>query len=86
MYTYERSVETLLSTGAWILILIIAAILVAVGGFFIARKYMVNYFEENPPISDDMIRSMMMSMGQKPSEKRVRQIAQSMKKSNKKSK
>ncbi|ALZ87968.1 YneF family protein [Aerococcus urinaeequi] len=76
----------MLSTGAWILIVIIAAILGAVGGFFIARKYMVNYFEENPPISDDMIRSMMMSMGQKPSEKRVRQITQSMKKSNKKSK
>lgn len=76
----------MLSTGAWILIVIIAAILGALGGFFIARKYMVNYFEENPPISDDMIRSMMMSMGQKPSEKRVRQIAQSMKKSNKKSK
>ncbi|MEY8370483.1 YneF family protein [Aerococcaceae bacterium 50-4] len=76
----------MLSTGAWILIVIIAAILGAVGGFFIARKYMVNYFEENPPISDDMIRSMMMSMGQKPSEKRVRQITQSMRKSNKKSK
>ena len=76
----------MLSTGAWILIVISAAILGAVGGFFIARKYMVNYFEENPPISDDMIRSMMMSMGQKPSEKRVRQITQSMKKSNKKSK
>ena len=76
----------MLSTGAWILIVIIAAILGAVGGFFIARKYMLNYFEENPPISDDMIRSMMMSMGQKPSEKRVRQITQSMKKSNKKSK
>ena len=76
----------MLSTGAQILIVIIAAILGAVGGFFIARKYMVNYFEENPPISDDMIRSMMMSMGQKPSEKRVRQITQSMKKSNKKSK
>lgn len=76
----------MLSTGAWILIVIIAAILGAVGGFFIARKYMVNYFEENPPISDDMIRSMMMSMGQKPSEKRVRQITQSMKKSNKKTK
>ena len=76
----------MLSTGAWILIVIIAAILGAVGGFFIARKYMVNYFEENPPISDDMIRSMMMSMGQKPSEKRVRQITQSMKNSNKKSK
>ena len=76
----------MLSTGAWILIVIIVAILGAVGGFFIARKYMVNYFEENPPISDDMIRSMMMSMGQKPSEKRVRQITQSMKKSNKKSK
>ncbi|EPE61585.1 hypothetical protein L479_02011 [Exiguobacterium sp. S17] len=34
-------------------------------GFFIARKYMMNYLEQNPPINEDMIRTLMMQMGQK---------------------
>ena len=38
-----------------------------------------NYFSENPPFDEDMIRSMMTQMGQKPSEQRVRQIYASMK-------
>ncbi|MBF0780026.1 MULTISPECIES: YneF family protein [unclassified Granulicatella] len=48
-------------------------------GFFLARKYIMKYFEENPPIDDTMIRTMMAQMGQKPSEKKVQQIVQSMK-------
>ena len=40
---------------------------------------MMNYFVENPPFDEDMIRSMMTQMGQKPSEQKVRQIAASMK-------
>lgn len=69
-----------MSTTAWVIIIIVALILGFVGGFFVARKYMMNYFEENPPISEDMIRSMMTQMGQKPSEKRVKQIVASMSK------
>ena len=67
-----------MSTGAWILIVILAAIAGAIGGFFIARRTMMNYFAENPPFDEDMIRSMMTQMGQKPSEQKVRQIAASM--------
>ena len=68
-----------MSTGAWILIVILAAVEGAIGGFFIARRTMMNYFAENPPFDEDMIRSMMTQMGQKPSEQKVRQIAASMK-------
>ena len=75
-----------MTTGAWILIVILALILGAVIGFFLARRYIINYFESNPPISADMIRSMMLSMGQKPSEKRVQQIMNSMTLANKKAK
>ncbi|MEG2645232.1 MAG: YneF family protein, partial [Enterococcus sp.] len=57
----------------------IAVLLGAVGGFFLARKYMQDYFKKNPPINEDMLRQMMMSMGQKPSEKKVRQMMQQMK-------
>lgn len=68
-----------MSTGAWIFIVVLGVILGAVGGFFLSRKYMMNYFEENPPFSEDMLRSMMMQMGQKPSERKVKQIMASMK-------
>ena len=69
----------MVSTGIVVLIAVIAALLGAVGGFFLARKYMQDYFKMNPPINEDMLRQMMMSMGQKPSEKKVRQMMQQMK-------
>ena len=68
-----------MTTGAWIFIVILGILLGAVGGFFLARRYMMNYFQENPPISEDMLRGMMMQMGQKPSERKVKQIMASMK-------
>ena len=74
----------MVSTGIVVLIAVIAALLGAVGGFFLARKYMQDYFKKNPPINEDMLRQMMMSMGQKPSEKKVRQMMQQMKNQGKK--
>lgn len=68
-----------MTTGAWIFIVILGILLGAVGGFFLARRYMMNYFAENPPISEEMLRNMMMQMGQKPSERKVKQIMASMK-------
>lgn len=67
-----------------VLIALLAAVLGAVGGFFIARRSMMKYFEENPPIDENMIRTMMAQMGQKPSEKKVQQIVQSMRMHSKK--
>ncbi|MCZ0716753.1 YneF family protein [Aerococcus kribbianus] len=75
-----------MTTGAWIFVVVIALLVGMVAGFFISRKYMVKYFEENPPISEEMIRTMMAQMGQKPSAKRVRQISQSMRGATKKRK
>ena len=49
------------------MMVILGIVIGAVGGFFLARRYMVKYFEENPPINEEMLRSMMMQMGQKPS-------------------
>ncbi|MDN6042980.1 MAG: YneF family protein [Lactobacillus sp.] len=52
------------------------------GGFYGARTYMKKYFKENPPISEDMIVSMMSQMGQKPSAKKVNQVMNMMKHQN----
>jgi hypothetical protein len=68
-----------MSTGIVVLIAVIALAVGAVGGFFLARKYMQDYLKKNPPVNEDMLRMMMMSMGQKPSEKKIRQMMQQMK-------
>jgi len=39
---------------------------------------MMNYLEQNPPINEDMIKTLMMQMGQKPSQKKVNQVMRSM--------
>lgn len=66
----------------WELILVgILALLAGVAlGFFIARKYMMNYLKKNPPINEQMIRVMMMQMGMKPSQKKINQMMQAMSK------
>lgn len=48
-------------------------------GFFIARKYMMDYLQKNPPINEQMLRMMMMQMGQKPSQKKINQMMNAMK-------
>ena len=64
----------------WVVLIAVIALLVgAAGGFFLPRKYMQDYFKKNPPVNEDMLRMMMASMGQKPSEKKVRQMMQQMK-------
>lgn len=68
-----------MSTGLWITLVIVAAILGAVAGFFLARRSMMSYMKKNPPISEDMMRSMMTSMGQKPSQKKLNQMMAQMK-------
>jgi uncharacterized protein len=49
-------------------------------GFFIARRYMMNYLKKNPPINEQMLKVMMMQMGQKPSQKKINQMMQAMNK------
>ncbi|WLR52546.1 YneF family protein [Bacillus tianshenii] len=66
----------------WTTILVgVIALLAGVAiGFFAARKYMENYLQKNPPINEQMLRVMMMQMGQKPSQKKINQMMNSMNK------
>ncbi len=52
----------------------------AVIGFFVSRKVMKNYLKKNPPINEEMIKTLMMQMGRKPSQKQVNQMMKSMEK------
>lgn len=63
-----------LATWIWILIVIVALVGGLALGFFLARKYMMDYLEKNPPINEEMLRMMMMQMGQKPSQKKINQM------------
>jgi len=63
-----------LATWIWIIIVTVALIGGVALGFFLARKYMMDYLEKNPPINEDMLRMMMMQMGQKPSQKKINQM------------
>ena len=57
-------------------ILIVGAII----GFFIAKKYMMKYLKKNPPINEEMIKTLMMQMGRTPSQKQVNQMMKQMNK------
>lgn len=52
----------------------------AIIGFFIARMYIKKYMKNNPPINEQMIKTMMMQMGRTPSQKQVNQMMKSMSK------
>ncbi len=64
----------------WILLIvgIVALLLGAIAGFFIAIQYFKKYQKKNPPITEDQVRIMMRQMGRTPSEKQVRQVMQAM--------
>lgn len=59
---------------------IVCLLLGAIGGFFIARQYMMNYLKKNPPINEQMLQVMMAQMGQKPSQKKINQMMSAMNK------
>jgi uncharacterized protein len=63
----------------WLILTGVLSLIAGVAlGFFIARKYMMNYLEKNPPINENMLRVMMMQMGQKPSQKKINQMMKAM--------
>ncbi|SEP60377.1 YneF family protein [Piscibacillus halophilus] len=63
----------------WVVLIALGALILGlVLGFFIARKTMMNYLKKNPPINEQMLRTMMMQMGQKPSQKKINQMMRAM--------
>lgn len=63
-----------------ILVGVVALVAGVALGFFIARKYMMNYLQKNPPINEQMLKMMMMQMGQKPSQKKINRMMSAMNK------
>ncbi len=63
-----------------ILVGVVALVAGVALGFFIARKYMMSYLQKNPPINEQMLKMMMMQMGQKPSQKKINQMMRAMNK------
>ncbi|HBJ9248720.1 TPA: YneF family protein [Listeria monocytogenes] len=72
----------------WIYILVGIICLLAglARGFFIARRYMMSYLKNNPPINEQMLQMMMAQMGQKPSQKKINQMMSAMNKQQEKEK
>jgi len=66
----------------WIDILQVAIGLIIglVAGFFISQYVTKRYMKKNPPINEEMIKTMMTGMGRKPSQKQVNQMMKSMNK------
>ena len=63
----------------WVVLIGLGALIAGVAlGFFIARKYMMSYLKKNPPINEQMLRTLMMQMGQKPSQKKINQMMRAM--------
>jgi len=70
-----------LQTGVFVTIIIICVIGCFALGFFGARYIMKKELKKNPPINENMIRAMFMSMGRKPSEAQIRAVMNNMKNS-----
>ena len=57
-----------------ILFVVIGLIVGLIVGFLIARHVIKKQLKENPPISEDMIKTLMRGMGRNPSQKQVNQL------------
>ncbi len=66
----------------WHDILMIAIGLIAglVIGVFVSRKLMTKYLKKNPPINEEMIKTLMSGMGRTPNQKQVNQMMKQMQK------
>lgn len=66
--------------GHDILMIVIGLLIGLVIGFFVARYFMQKYLKKNPPINEEMIKTLMMQMGRKPNQKQINQMMKAMEK------
>ena len=64
----------------FVLYLVLALAAGAVASFFLTRYLIQKELKKNPPINENMIRAMFVSMGRKPSEAQIRQVMNNIKK------
>lgn len=63
-----------------ILYLLFGLIAGIVAGFFIAKHVFKKQLKDNPPINEEMIKTLMRGMGRQPSQKQVNQLMKQMQK------
>ena len=63
-----------------ILYVVIGLIVGLIAGFLISKKVVQKQLKENPPISEEMIKTLMRGMGRQPSQKQVNQLMKQMQK------
>lgn len=63
-----------------ILYVVIGLIVGLISGFLIAKHIFQKQLKENPPISEEMIKTLMRGMGRNPSQKQVNQLMKQMQK------
>ena len=61
-----------------IIILVVGLLLGALIGFFVSRHITKKYLKENPPINEEMIKTLMSGMGRTPNQKQVNQMMKQM--------
>lgn len=65
-----------------ILYVVIGIVIGIVMGFLIAKKVFTKQLKENPPINEEMIKTLMKGMGRTPNQKQVNQLMKQMNKFN----
>ena len=63
-----------------ILYVVIGLVVGLVTGFLIAKKMFTKQLKDNPPINEEMIKTLMRGMGRNPSQKQVNQMMKQMQK------
>ena len=61
-----------------IIIGVVALLVGAIVGLLVSRKLFQKELEKNPPVTRNMIRTMYMQMGRKPSEKDINRVMETM--------
>lgn len=61
-----------------ILYIVIGLLIGLVSGFLISKKLFQKQLKDNPPINEEMIKTLMRGMGRNPSQKQVNQLMKQM--------
>lgn len=61
-----------------ILYVVLGLIIGLITGFLLSKKLMTKQLKENPPINEEMIKTLMRGMGRNPSQKQVNQLMKQM--------
>lgn len=61
-----------------ILYLVIGLVVGLIAGFLISKHVVKKQLKENPPVSEEMIKTLMRGMGRNPSQKQVNQLMKQM--------